>query len=165
MSIIAEKIIKANNKLVAAITSFNSEIGPLNGNDLGELYETYELSSPPTESEFNLMPTKDRISYRKAERKFELRVVEMNDIHDELIAIDSGSGAFGTIAAVKTWAKTNMGEVGADVASNLTAWIAIRAKLKVFIEPSMLASHAVAVKEITTEINFQVDNKDGNIKT
>lgn len=156
ISDIAEDILKSNNRLVDAITSFNNEIGPDNGNDLAELYTAYGLSKPPKQPEFTAMSTKDRIAYRKAERAFELRAVQMNDIHDELVAINSGSGDFGNIAAVISWAQDNMGDVGADVASNLTAWLAIRVKLAAFIAPAMLVEHAVAVNAFTTEIATQV---------
>ncbi len=156
MSTTSEAIDRAVNTLVAMLTAFNNEIGPDNGNDLGELYTQYGLSNPPTQAEFTAMGLRDRIAYRKAERVFEMRAVAMEDVHDLLVAIDPGTGPLGNLDAVKAWAIANMGDVGTDVASNLGAFKAIRAKLAVFIDPAMLAAHAAAVEGFTKELAAQV---------
>jgi len=164
MSITAEEILTAKNNMVAQITSFNNTIGPdsPDGNLLGKLYDAYNLSNPPTQQEFNTMNTRDKIAYRKSERAFEMLAVNMNDIHEVLVAIDPGGGAFVTIDAVKTWATNNMGDVGADVATTLTAWTAIRLKLAPLVSADMLFDHSALVKAFMDSIKEQVDA--GNIK-
>ena len=156
MSVTSEAIDRANNILVAMLTAFNNEIGPDNGDDLGELYTQYGLSNPPTQAEFTAMGIRNRIAYRKAERVFEMRAVAMEDVHDLLIAIDPGTGPFGDLDAAAAWAVAKMGDVGADVASNIDAFKTIRSKLAVFIDPAMLTAHAVAVQGFTKILADQI---------
>ena len=163
MSTTSEAIDRAVNALVAMLTAFNNEIGPDNGNNLGELYTQYGLSNPPTQDEFTAMDLRDRIAYRKAERVFEMRAVAMEDVHDLLVAIDPGTGPFGNLDAAAAWAIANMGDVGADVASNLDAFKTIRSKLAVFIAPAMLKGHSDAVHSFTAELATQIS--EGQIKS
>ena len=95
MSVTSEAIDRANNILVGMLTAFNNKIGPDNGDDLGELYAAYCLSTPPTLAQFNGMGVRLRIGYRDAEGVFEARAVAMEDVHDLLIAIKTDSNPFG----------------------------------------------------------------------
>lgn len=163
MNDIAEILIALVNRLIDAMTSFSNEIGADNGDALNTLYTEHGLSAAPTDAEFGALSTRDNISYRAAEKVIEDRAIDMNSLYEDVLAIDSGSGAFGTANAVKAWATANMGLVGEDIASNIDVFLALRSKLAPLISSAEMKSHADAVRGFRDELDTQ--REAGNIKT
>ena len=158
MNDIAEALIKSVNRLLDAMTSYSNEIGADNGDALNALYVEHGLSAAPTEAEFNGLSTKDKILYRAQEKVIEDRAIAMNDIFEDILAIND----FGTSGAVKEWAIDNMGSVGAAIASNIDAFLAIRSKFAPLIASAEMKNHADIVREFTVELDKQ--RQLGNIK-
>lgn len=166
MSETSEQIDGQVNRLVAAVTSFNSEIGDINGKGLLNLYALFNMSNPPLDTEVDAMSIKEQRKYLALEDEFVRRALDINDIHDQLIAMDDPETGipFGDINTIKEWAVANMGNVGANIASNLTALISIHPKTTSICAVVIKARSGV-LRDFTTEVNSQVDGKDGNIKT
>lgn len=169
MSETSVKIDGLVNQFVGAVTSFNSEIGDINGKGLLNLYAQFNLSNPPLDAEVDAMSIKKQREYLALENEFVERSLDINDIQDKLVAIINPvtGQPFGNINALKVWVTdpdNGMGPVGVEIASNLTALISIHPKITSTCAVVIKARSGM-LRDYTTEVNSQVDGKDGNIRT
>jgi len=159
-------ITTATKKLKGILTSFNTEFGelgsPLEAQRLRKLYDKYGLSNPPKSGEYDVMEKGMLANLLFELRSIEDRALAIEAVHDELIAIDPGSGAFGSLANVKTWAVANMGLVGIEADKDCDVLTAVRATLAPFISTAMLKAHTDAITAFRDESTAQIPNLGTN---
>jgi hypothetical protein len=166
MDVIAGKILNAINEMVAEMTRFNNQIGPSNpdGDGLNKLYIKYGVDPDPSEAKFNTLDTKSKILYRAEEKVIEDWAISINDLYEKLFDIDTGSGPFSDIDAVKAWiTDSKLGDLGARMISNIDVFLALRVELARLISDAEMVNHANAIKAFSDELETQ--RKAGNIKT
>ena len=153
-------ITTATTKLKNLLTSFNNEFGEAgSARGLKVLYDKYAFSNPPTSVEYDV-----KVPKAKSDFLLELRAIEdralagLETIHDELIKINPGSGAFGSLSAVKAWATNNMGLVGVEAAKDCDVLAAVRATLAPFISTAMLEAHSDAITAFRDVTTAQIPN-------
>jgi len=160
---ISNAITTATKKLQALLTSFNNEFGEDgSARGLKALYDKYGLSNPPTTAEYDGMGIKSKVDYLFELRAIEDRALAIEAVHDELVNIDPGSGAFGDLADVKTWAGDNMGLVGIEAAKDCDVLTAVRTTLSPFISTAMLDAHSDAITAFRDENTNQIPNLGTN---
>ena len=152
-------ITTATKKIQALLTSFNNEFGE-DGSTRGlkVLYDKYSLSNPPTTAEYNTMGVKAKVDYIFELRSIEDRALVIEDVYDELVTINPGSGAFGSLANVKIWAITNMGDVGIEASKDCDVLAIIRATLSPFITTVMLETQSDIITAFRNEVTTQIYN-------
>lgn len=156
----AQDLADASQRFNNAITAFNNE----NGEDgsargLAFLYDKYNLSNPPTTAEYSAMSVRDRAEYF-----FELwtiigRALRLEDIYNDFIIIDPGTGAFGSLASVKTWAIANLGKAGVQIGKNVDVLATVRATLAPFVSPATLKTNSDAITNFRDAVTADINNR------
>jgi len=159
-------ITDATGKLHQLLSSFNTEFGEDgSARGLKVLYDSYGLSNPPESVEIDNMSTNDKANYF-----FELwtvidRALKLEAIHEELINIDPGTGAFNSLVSVKTWAtdgNNNMGLSGIEAGMDWDVLTAVRIELGVFIATSTLKALSDAITAFRNTTTTQIPNLGTN---
>ena len=156
----AQALANASQKFNDTISAFNNEHGKDgSAQGMSKLYAKYGLSDPPTTGEYNAMSVKDRADFF-----FELwsiidRALQFEDIRNDFIIIDPGTGAFGSLATVKTWAEANMGAAGVQVGKNTDVLATVRATLAPFVEASTLKFFSDAITGFRDAVTSDINNR------
>ena len=156
-------ITTATGRLQDLLTSFNNEYGEDgSARGLKAIFDKYGLSNPPTTGEYNAMSVKSKVDCLFELRVIEDRALAIEAVHDELVSIDPGTGAFGDLATVKAWALANMGLAGAEAGKDCDVLTTVRATLAPFISTPMLEAHSDAITAFRDENTVQIPNLGTN---
>ena len=156
----AQELTVASQHFNDAITAFNNEHGE-DGSTRGlkAIYDKYGLSNPPTTAEYNAMSVKDRADYF-----FDLwtiidRALKFENIHNEFIIIDPGTGAFANLAAAKAWAIANLGAAGVQIGKDIDVLATVKATLAPFVSTSTLKTNSDAITNFRDAVTTDINNR------
>ena len=141
----------------ALLTSFNNEYGEDgSARRLKALYDRYNLDNPPKLAQYNNMLLLEKVIYYPELKDIEDRALAVEALYEELITINPGSGEFGTLTAVKTWAINNIGLAGVEVEKDCNVLAAIRVTLIPFVQGAMLLAHSDAITAFRDKVTEQI---------
>lgn len=156
----AQSLADASQRFNDTITAFNNEFG-MDGSAKGlkAVYDKFGLSNPPKDAEYNAMSVKDRADYF-----FDLwtiidRALQFEDIHNDFIIIDPGTGAFGSLASAKTWAEANLGKAGVQIGKNVDVLATVRATLAPLVSANTLKTNSDAITNFRNAVTSEINNR------
>jgi len=165
-------ITTATQKLKTILTSFDTEFGengdPDKAQKLRKFYDKYGLSNPPKTPEYTAMGKKAKSDYFLELLPIIIRVIRIEAIHDELVSINPGPGAFGSLANLKIWVLANMGlngeltPLGISINKDCDVLAATRAALETLIADGTLKTLSDTITEFRDENTAQVRNLGNN---
>ena len=156
----AQSLADASVRFNNTITAFNNEFG-MDGSAKGlkAIYDKFGLSNPPKDAEYNAMSMQDRADYFFLLQIIIDRAVQFEDIREKFIIIDPGTGAFGDLAAVKTWAIANLGKAGVQIGKNVDVLSTVRAELAPLVSTSALKAKSDAITNFRDAVTSDINNR------
>ena len=165
-------ITTATQKLQDILTSFDTEFSeqgdPDKAQKLRKFYEKYNLSNPPKMPEYTAMGKKAKADYFLELLPIIIRALRIEAVHEELVSIDPGPGAFGSLANLKIWVLANMGlngeltPLGIAINKDCDVLTAVRKKLETFIDDDTLIILSGTITAFRDENTIQVPNLGNN---
>jgi len=156
----AQALTVASQHFNDAITAFNNEQGEDgSARGLSKLYTKYGLSNPPKSAEYSAMNASDKANFYIELRIIINRALLFENIHDEFIIIDPGTGAFANLATAKTWAIDNLGEAGVQIGKNCDVLGAVRATLAPLISASALKAYSDSITNFRDAVTSDINNR------
>ena len=156
----AQALAEASRDFNNEISSFNNEQG-MDGSAQGmkKLYDKYGLSNPPKLAEYSAMSVKDRADYFDELWTIINRALRFENIHNQFIIIDPGTGAFDNLAAVKAWSLANLGAAGVQIGKNCDVLGAVRATLAPLISASALKAYSDPITSFRDAVTADINNR------
>lgn len=156
----AQLLADASQRFNNVISAFNNEFGEDgSARGLKFLFDQFGLSNPPTSAEYNAMSLPDRAEYFFLLQIIIDRAVMFEDIHNDFIIIDPGTGAFENLASVKTWAVDNLGAAGVQIGKNCDVLATVRATLAPFVSTSTLKANSDAITNFRNAVTSDINNR------
>ena len=168
----SNNIIAATKKLHNIVTSFDTEFGeigsPEKAQKIRKLFEKYGLSNPPKTVEYSTMDENAKPDFFLELLPIVFRALSIEAVYKELVSINPGNGAFGSLANVKIWVLANIGVngeltlLGKAINEDCDVLFAVRKKLGTFIADGTLKTLSDTITAFRDEVTIQVPGLGNN---